>query len=147
MRIKCATIETRKWLETYIPTLDRKKLWPGVKLVVIDFKNIPKPYKFNVWCRGIKKNASDIFKLLEANDGITTKSWSVLAYELKHDGTHLTIGVGQDSFDALLNKANTLYCGLGKATFKMVKHCKENQTMLRSGSSHEDENCQQKEKH
>lgn len=146
MKVKCANLETRSWLEKYIPSLDRKKLWTGANLVVIDFKNIPKPYKFNVWCKNMKLNAADIFKLLEAsNDGISTKSWTVLAYEEERNGIKMTIGVGQDSFDALRSNSNSLYCGMGKATFKMVQHCKENQTKLHTDNSQENEDCRMDE--
>lgn len=41
----------------------------------------------------------------------------------------MTIGVGQDSFDTLKTRANSLYCGMGKALFTVVKSCKENQTV------------------
>lgn len=53
MRVRCANAYTRKWLESNVPKLDVKKLWHGAKLVVIDFKDIPKPHKFNVFFRGI----------------------------------------------------------------------------------------------
>lgn len=146
MRVRCANNDTRLWLEKYIPTLDRKKLWPGAKLVVINFRDMPKPYKFNVWFRGMKASAQDLFLLLErSNKGIITKSWSALAHEQKQDGTHMTIGVGQESFDVLRQKANTLYCGLGKAVFKMVHHCKANQAMLHSGVLQNDANRQDEE--
>ena len=81
MRVRCINPQTIEWLEKYVPTIDVKKLWKDAKLVVIDFKDIPKPFKFNVWIRGIKKSPQDIFKLLEAQNvtrGITTKSWTVL---------------------------------------------------------------------
>lgn len=134
MRVRCANLNTRQWLDKYIPLLDKKKLWNGVKLTVMDFGNIPKPHKFNVWCRGVKKSPQDIFKLLEAlNKGISTKSWSVLRYETKGDGTQMTIGVGQDSFDALQKRANSLYCGLGKAEFKVVQNFKENRDAIKPG--------------
>lgn len=143
MRVRCANKDTRLWLEKYIPTLDRKKLWPGVKLVVINFKDMPKPYKFNVWFRGMKASAQDLFLLLErSNKGIITKSWSALSHEQRQDGTHMTIGVGQESFDVLRQKSNTLYCGLGKAVFKMVHHCKANQARLHSGVSQNEANRQ-----
>lgn len=42
----------------------------------------------------------------------------------------MTIGVGRDSFDVLKGKAYTLYCGMGKGHFTIVKNCKENKNML-----------------
>lgn len=45
MRVRCANVNTRKWLELNIPKLDVKKLWHGAHLVVIDFKDIPKPHR------------------------------------------------------------------------------------------------------
>lgn len=130
MRIRCANTYSRKWLETNVSKLDAKKLWPGAKMVVIDFKDIPKPHKFNVFFRGITKSSKDILCLLEKqNKGITTKSWSVLHCGRKDGGTYMTIGVGQDSFETLRTHANTLYCGMGKATFTAVKSCKENKAM------------------
>lgn len=127
MRVRCANAFTRKWLETNVPKLDAKKLWPGANLVVIDFKDIPKPHKFNVFFRGIFKSSQDIFRLLETqNKGITTKSWSVLHCGQRNGGTHMTIGVGQDSFDILRTRSNSLYCGMGKAVFTVIKSCKEN---------------------
>lgn len=127
MRIRCANSYTRKWLESNVPKLDAKKLWNGTKLVVIDFKDIPKPHKFNVMFRGIMKSPQDIFRLLETqNKGITTKSWSVYRIE---GGTRMTIGVGQDSFQLLQQSANSLYCGMGKAQFTVVKNCTRNKAM------------------
>lgn len=134
MRIRCANAETRKWLEQYVPLFDKKKLWNGAKLVVMDFKDIPKPYKFNLWVQGVKKRPSEIFTLLEfQNKGkITTTSWTVLHNEIKREGTAMTIGVGQDSFEILRNSSNSLFCGTGKAIFTLVKSCKENKTMLQN---------------
>lgn len=40
MRIRCANVNTRQWLEKYIPALDNTKLWAGAKLTVMDFNNI-----------------------------------------------------------------------------------------------------------
>lgn len=131
LRVRCADLNSRQWLEKYIPTLDKKKLWKDASLVVIDFANLPKPYKFNVFIRGMKKSAQNIFKLFELqNKGISTKSWTALACEYKNGGTSMTIGVGQDSFDFLRQKSNLLFCGLGKATFNIVKSCKENRKAL-----------------
>lgn len=61
------------------------------------------------------------------NKGITTKSWSVLSSKKESGGTKMTIGVAQDSFDFLRTHSNTLYCVMGRATFTVVKGCKENQ--------------------
>lgn len=133
MRLRCANEYTLKWLERTIPTLDNKKLWTGAKLVLIAFKDIPKPHKFNVVVRNVQKSPKDIFVLLEKqNVGISTKSWTVLSHYKKGNDTHMTIGVGQDSFDALRGQSNSLYCGMGKALFYIVKKCTENQNMLHS---------------
>lgn len=135
MRVRCANPYTRKWLETNVPKLDAKKLWPGAKLVVIDFKDVPKPHKFNVFFRGILKSSQDILRLLETqNKGITTKSWSVLHCGQRDGGTHMTIGVGQDSFETLKRQSNSLYCGMGKAVFTAVKGCKTNRAMTQAAS-------------
>lgn len=135
MRIRCANVYTRKWLESLIPKLDARKLWHGAKMVLIDFKDLPKPHKFNVLFRGTYKSPKDIFVLLEAqNKGINTKSWTVLHCEKKQDGTHMTIGVGQDSFDTLRERSNSLYCGMGKAIFTVVKSCKVNKTFTQAAS-------------
>lgn len=135
MRVRCANTYTRKWLETNVSKLDAKTLWPGAKLVAIDFKNIPKPHKFNVFFRGIQKSPKDIFSLLETqNKGIVTKSWSVLHCGQKDGGTQMTIGVGQDSFDTLRTRSNTLYCGMGRAIFTVVKNCKENQALSQNAT-------------
>lgn len=134
MRIRCADVSTRQWLDKFVPTFDKTKLWKGAKLTVMDFNNIPKPYKFNVWFKGLKKTYQEIFKLLELlNKGIVTKSWSILRFVKKMDGTEMTIGVGQESFEAIQKRNNTLYCGLGKAEFKLVQHCKENKTAIQQG--------------
>lgn len=136
MRIRCANANTRKWLESHIPKLDAKKLWPGAKMVVINFKDLPKPHKFNVFFRNILKPAKDIFLLLEKqNKGITTKSWSVLNSGQRDGGTYMTIGVGHDSFETLRTRSNSLYCGLGKAAFNVVKSCKENKAYAQKASS------------
>lgn len=98
MRVRCANAYKRQWLELNVPKLDVKKLWPSARLVVIDFKDIPKPHKFNVIFRGIFKSAQNIFRLLETqNKGITTKSWIVLHCNQIESGIRMTIGVGQDS--------------------------------------------------
>lgn len=131
MRLKCANDHTRKWLEHIVPTIEMKKLWTGAKLVVMEFKNIPKPYKFNVVFRSITKPPKDIFNLLERqNKNITTRAWTVLSHSKKGNDTHMTIGVCQDSFDVLRTCSNSLFCGMGRALFTMVKHCKENINML-----------------
>lgn len=131
MRLRCANEQTRQWLEKYVPLLDKKKLWKGASLAVIDFRNIPKPHKFNVFVRGLKQSAKYIFGLIDAqNKEINTKSWTALACEYKNGGTQMTIGVGQDSFDILRANSNSLYCGLGKATFTLVKSCKENRNAM-----------------
>lgn len=112
MRIRCTNPSTIDWLVKYVPTIGEKKLWKGAKLVVIDFKDIPKPYKFNVWIRGIKKSPKDIFMLLEKqnpNRGITTKSWTVLHSKFENGGTSMTIGVGHESFEFLQQNPNSLY--------------------------------------
>lgn len=130
MRIRCANAHTRKWLETNIPKLDAKKLWPGAKMVVMDFRDLPKPHKFNVVFCGIIKSPKVIFRLLETqNKGITTKSWSVLNCRQRDGVTYMTIGVGQDSFETLRTRSNSLYCGMGKATFTIVKSCKEHKSI------------------
>lgn len=133
MRLRCANDQTRQWLERIVPTLDTKKLWSGAKLVVMDFKDIPKPHKFNVIFRSISKSPKDIFNLLEKqNKGISTKSWTVLSHTKRDNDTHMTIGVGQDSFDVLLERSNSLFCGMGKAIFTAVKSCKENKSKLQN---------------
>lgn len=129
MRVRCANVYSRQWLERNVPKLDVKKLWHGANLLVIDFNNIPKPHKFNVFFRNIKKSPRDICCLLEKqNMGITTKSWSVLNCYQKDGGTQMTIGVGQDSFETLRTRSNTLHCGMSRAIFTVVKGCKVNQT-------------------
>lgn len=139
MRVRCANANTRKWLERNVPKLDVKKLWHGARLVVIDFKDIPKPHKFNVLFRNVKKSPKDLFCLLEKqNKGITTKSWSVLHCGQKDGGTHMTIGVGQDSFETLRERSNSLYCGMGKAVFTVVKGCKENKSILQTAAGNTD---------
>lgn len=138
MRIRCTEPATIAWLEKYVPTIDEKKLWKGARLVVIDFKDIPRPHKFNVWIRGMKKSPQDIFSLLEQQNksrGITTKSWTVLHSKYENGGASMTIGVGQESFDILQQNSNTLYCGMNRAIFTMVKGCKENRAMLAGGST------------
>lgn len=136
MRVACANDHTRRWLEQNVPALDPNKLWAGAKLVVLEFKDIPKPHKFNVVFRNINKNPKELFKLLEIqNKGISTKSWTVLSNVKRDNGTTMTIGVGQDSFDMLRDRSNTLYCGMGKAIFTAVKGCKENQTLLQQGTT------------
>lgn len=73
MRVRCANTGTRKWLEANVSKLDVKQLWPGARLSVIDYRDIPKPHKFNVYFRGITKPPRDIFALLETqNKGIST---------------------------------------------------------------------------
>ena len=148
MRVRCINPQTIEWLEKYVPTIDVKKLWKDAKLVVIDFKDIPKPFKFNVWIRGIKKSPQDIFKLLEAQNvsrGITTKSWTVLHSKFENGGTSMTIGVGHDSFESLVNNPNSLYCGVSKAVFTMIKSCKENLAMLSSDTTSGDDQVEQME--
>lgn len=136
MRIRCANVYTRNWLELNVPKLDAKKLWPGAKVVMLDFKDLPKPHKFNVFFRGIQKSPKDIFRLLETqNKGIITNSWSVLNCKQRDGGTSMTIGVGQESFEMLRSKANSLYCGMGKATFAVVKSCKENKAYTQNATS------------
>lgn len=136
MRLRCANEYTSKWLENTIPTLNTKKLWTGANLVLMAFKDIPKPYKFNVVVRSVNKPPKDIFVLLEKqNEGISTKSWTVLNHQKKNNDTYMTIGVGHDSFDALRGKSNTLYCGMGRAHFTIVKNCKENRNMLHSSAN------------
>lgn len=136
MRIRCANNYTRKWLELNIPKVDVKKLWSGAKLVVIDFRDLPKPHKFNVFFRGILKSPKDIFKLLETqNKGIITKSWTVLSCKQKDGGTQMTIGVGQDSFDILRTQSNSLYCGMNRAQFTVVKSCKENKVVTQNAAA------------
>lgn len=131
MRVRCANLHTRKWLERFVPLLDKKKLWSDASLVVIDYSDIPKPHKFNVFVRGIKKSARDIFKLIEQqNKGISTKGWSALACKAVGTGTQMTIGVCHDSFELLRTRSNSLYCGLNKAVFSLVKSCKENRVAI-----------------
>lgn len=135
MRLRCANEFTLKWLERVVPTLDPKKLWSGAKLVLIAFKDLPKPYKFNVVIRNVKKSPKDIFTLLEKqNGGIQTRSWTVLSHHKRGNDTYMTIGVGQDSFDALSGQSNTLFCGMGKALFTLVKGWKENKNMLHTSA-------------
>lgn len=136
MRLQCANDYTRKWLETNVPLLNSgNNLWSGAKLILMDFKDIPKPHKFNVVFRNVNKNPKDIFTLLERqNKDIITTSWTVLSNVKRGNDTHMTIGVGQDSFDILRERSNTLFCGMGKAIFKIVKNCKENKNMLHSGA-------------
>lgn len=137
MRVRCANASTRSWLERNVPNLDVKKLRHDAKLVVIDFKDIPKPHKFNVLFQNIKKSPEDIFCLLEKqNEGITTKSWSVLHCGQKDGSTYMTIGVGQDSFETLYERSNSLYCG--KAVFTVVTSCKENKSALRIAATNTD---------
>lgn len=135
MRVRCADFNSRQWLEKFVPTLDKKKLWKDASLVVINFSDIPKPHKFNVFVRGLRKSAHDVFRLLETqNKGITTKSWTALACEYKNGGTSMTIGVGQESFETLRQRSNQLFCGMGKATFTLVKGCKENRNALQQNA-------------
>lgn len=133
MRVQCGNAETRLWLERNVPKIDSRKLWQGAKLVVIQFNDIPKPHKFNVVFRNVNKSPKDLFKLLEVQNGISTMSWTVISNVKKDNGTAMTIGVGQDSFEMLRARSNTLHCGMGKATFILVKGCKENQAMLQQG--------------
>lgn len=131
MRVRCANLQTRKWFERFVPLLDKKKLWSEASLVVIDYSDIPKPHKFNVFVRGIKKSARDIFNLIEKqNKGISTKGWSALACKATSTGTQMTIGVCHDSFELLRTRSNSLYCGLNKAVFSLVKSCKENRVAI-----------------
>lgn len=136
VRVRCANSYTRKWLESNVPLLDVKKLWNGAKLVVIDFKDIPKPHKFNVFVRGVLRSAKDILSLLQSqNVGINTKSWSILHSNRAEGGTRMTIGVGQDSFEFLQKNANSLHCGMGKAQFTVVKGWKVNRTNTQSAAT------------
>ena len=133
MKVRCANEFSRKWLEEKIPTIEEKKLWQGAKLVVIDFKDIPKPHKFNVFFPGLKKSREEILKLLELqNKGLITKSWTILNCKAKDGGTAMIIGVGEESFEFLRRKSNSLSCGLGRALFSVVKGQKENQEAMHS---------------
>lgn len=135
MRLRCANDQTRQWLEKIVPTLDTKKLWSGANLVLMNFKDIPKPLKFNVVFRSITKTPKDLFNLLgRQNKGVSTKSWTVLSHAKRNNDTYMTIGVGQDSFDMLRARSNSLFCGMGRTAFTIVKNCKENQSKLQSST-------------
>ena len=57
----------------------------------------------------------------------------------------MTIGVGHDSFESLVNNPNSLYCGVSKAVFTMIKSCKENLAMLSSDTTSGDDQVEQME--
>lgn len=136
MRVRCANDYTRLWLMEHVPKLQSKQLWSGAKLIVMDFKDIPKPHKFNVLIRNVTKAPKDIFRLLELqNKDISTKSWTVISNTRKDNNTLMTIGVGQDSFEVLHTRSNSLFCGMGKAIFTIVKGCKENKALLQRGGT------------
>lgn len=46
----------------------------------------------------------------------------------------MTIGVGQDSFETLRTRSNTLHCGMSRAIFKVVKGCKVNQAQTQQAT-------------
>lgn len=135
LRIRCANTSTRQWLDNFVPTFDKKKLWAGANLAVLDFNNIPKPHKVQVLFRGLKKPQNEIFQLLECLNGIRTKGWSVLHCETKYEGTHMTIGMDTDSFVAIRKRSNKLFYGLGEAEFRACTGCRENRSILQKGDN------------
>lgn len=138
MKIRCANFQSRQWLEKYIPTLDKKKLWKDASPVVINFGDIPKPHKLKMFVRGTKKKSRDLFALIDMqNPGITTSSWTPLSCEYKNDGAYLVIGVGTESFEMIMKRSKQLYCGMVQAVFTPVEGCKENRAMVHKGSKAE----------
>lgn len=123
VRIKCADHKSRGWLETFMPKIPPKELWPRAKLTVMEFFRIPKPYKYNAWFPNTFNTPKEIFSLLEAlNPGIVTNSWSVLSKDRKHNsGTTMVIGVGPESYDVITASGGKLFCGMSMATFSIVK--------------------------
>lgn len=118
MQIQCSKRNTIKWLRKYIPSIDKNNLWNGANLEVIDSQEVIKPYNFNVWIRNIKMNPQEILALLEAqNQGIFTKSWTIIHSEITSEGTALTIGVNYGSFKKLKARSYSLFCSTSKATF------------------------------
>lgn len=132
MKIHCGDHNTRRWLVHCITTIPTKDLWIGAKLKLIDFCDLPKPHKFQAWFPGIQKSAVDIFKLIERlNEGISTKSWSVLSKEQKKGGTSMVIGVGSESYASLTKPSSPILCGMGIATFHLIKGCPANKDAVK----------------
>lgn len=123
MRVRCA-VASKMWLESHIPRMETRDLWPGAQLMVTEFSRIPKPFKYNAWFPGMYSKPRDIFRMLELkNQGINTKGWSVVNHESKRkEGTNMIIGVDHDSFRLIKIHNGLLFCGIGgKASFKLVK--------------------------
>lgn len=137
MKVHCGDMNTRRWLVHCATTLQSKDLWSGAKLKVIDFCDLPKPHKFQAFFPGIQKSSMDIFKLIERlNGGISTKSWSVLNRELKRGGTSMVIGVGSESYNSLTDRNRQILCGLGTATFTLIKGCPANKDAAKNNTQH-----------
>lgn len=136
MKIHCSDHNTRRWLVHCMTTIQTRELWSGAKLKVIDFGDLPKPHKFQAWFPGIQKSAMDIFKLIEGlNNGISTKSWSVLNKEYKKGGTSMVIGVGSESFAPLMKRDQQILCGMGVASFILIKGCPANKGAAKRDNS------------
>lgn len=120
MRMRCTNKTSRDWLEATIAGM--KPLWEFANLIVIDFKDLPKPNVVNAWFVGCEQPTASILAMLEAvNPGVSTHSWSVTQRLKTEKGITLKLGLDDDSLAQLESRDLKLFFGAVVAPFYIVK--------------------------
>lgn len=122
LKVKCTT-ESKGWLVHNVPKIQTKDLWPEAKLKVVEFNRIPKPFKYFVKVPGGISKTGEVFKLLELqNPGVKTDGWAIIRRDVNENrNISLIVGVDLDSFNYIREKNGQLFCGLGRASFTIIK--------------------------
>lgn len=124
IRMKCTNAATRQWLVE--ATRGLTNMWRDANIVVIDYRDLPKPHKVNAWFPGCDKPTSQILRMLEAlNSGLNTTSWSVIRRKASDKGLSLSLAIDDESLEALRSKNFKLYFGVVTAVFYLLEKKKQ----------------------
>lgn len=120
LRIVCADIFTKKWLERTIPSLI---LWPTAHLRVVNAYSNDSPIliKCVVFIPGIKESASKILqRLSRMNPGLSTAYWRVYNRCPLPFGENMTLGIDRTSLANLKLIDFQPYYGLTRLFIQIV---------------------------
>lgn len=115
--LTCADETTVRWVWQYVP--DRVP-WEGVKLVVYDEKQIPKPRIAVVFIPEQEIEDAVILKRFKRqNRGIDVSSWRVINKRSEAGGQTIALSIDEPSCELLASRDFKVFFGYGPVTFRV----------------------------
>jgi hypothetical protein len=120
----CANESTKAWLMRTVERLG--ELWEGMKLKVVDFRDLQKRTKVLVRIPGNMEVTKVLSRLRIQNPGLNTADWAVMSRKVVGREQALALSIDSDSFKALAGMNLKAFWGMGRVIFRTLNDDKKN---------------------